>query len=445
MTDIFTSLLDPDAYISNRSLASAPNANYSNPFSISGANYSSMGTLCSGAGGGDLANLTNIHVQCGLIFGAARRIDGDKSLVLEPLTWWTQSVYSCATTAKASIKQTRFRYNATGAGSDNLGALTVVDVTDKVYTDNASMPLWGVESPRNMTLGEVSQLWGLVSADLENSANVSTIRAPHLYLPGYGGYLSMLTPEASNIPAATGFSNVLSGIWQTPLGVDGLVDYTGNSNMAMYARWRDLAASVETVSRIPNLMWTDLASNMFVGTRGWGLGVGSSSSSNFQKRDGAGSTVSEQNKVPVTVYERKILYHWPFAIPAFLSLFLCLMVVVGALVSAWSGTGSPSRVQYYLYRLSSGRLLGSIHSPDECDALAPTNEWIARVGQRPCDLQADGQKAMAATPLVVQQRGLEYGKPDHLAEIQEMKPSTTSQDTNGHVTQMGYVRVAGTE
>ena len=233
MDNLFTSLYSPDAFLSNRSIAENPSLNYSNPFGLSWQNYTSISTLCAGAGGTDKANISNIHVECGLIFGAAQRKDGSKGLIFEPDTWWRQPVYTCATTAKASIKETVFRFNVTEQSGNTLKALSVVSVNEKTYSDNQSMPLWGVESPPGWNLSDIGQLWGLVSSEMEHSVNLSTIRAPHLYLPGFGGFFSTGIPGSNNLPAGDGITNLLAGIYVNSYSTTGLPDYTGSSNMAM--------------------------------------------------------------------------------------------------------------------------------------------------------------------------------------------------------------------
>lgn len=135
---------------------------------------------------------------------------------------------------------------------------------------------------------------------------------------------------------------------------------------------------------IPNLIWTDLAANMLVGTRSWGSGT--ELPPNLQKRDGASGNNISQGLVPVTVYEQQIRYRWVFAIPAFLALLLFVLVLLAAMVSVLSRRGLPARVRYYLFHLSSGRLLAENQYPGECDKLAPTNQWLARVGKRPSSL-----------------------------------------------------------
>lgn len=125
--------------------------------------------LAHGAGKNDAANSSNIWVQSGLVYGAARRVDGQESLIFRPGEIMEQSVFSCASTTKASIKTVRFKFNATEP-SNNLKALTVLNITDKSYTDD-NMPLWGIET-LNMNLVEVQQLWGLISEENKDAPNM---------------------------------------------------------------------------------------------------------------------------------------------------------------------------------------------------------------------------------------------------------------------------------
>ncbi|KAJ9602902.1 hypothetical protein H2200_012682 [Cladophialophora chaetospira] len=385
MTNLWQSLLDPEAYSSNYTLDDAPNSNYSNPWGIDWSNFTDISTICSGAGGLDFANLTNVLVECGMIMGAAQRKDGSKSMLLEPDTWWTQKVYTCASVMKSSVKEVQFQWNVTSTTGNTLKALTIANVSDKSYPSTESMPLWGVESPPGYELADLSQLWGLVAPELKDSVNLSTIQAPHLYLPGFGGSGLLSAAVASqNLPAHEGLVNVMGGIYQSYSNGD-YADYSGSTNMAMYRRWRDYSNSAAAISTIPNLIWTDLAANMLVGTRSWNSGK--ALPPHLQKRDTSSSAQDVQSLVPVTVFERRIRYHWPFAVPALLALLLVMVVLLMAAVSLVSGRGLPARVRHYLFHLSSGRLLGELQYPQECDKLAPTNQWLARVGKRPSDLQ----------------------------------------------------------
>src|SRR5271155_4000601 len=116
------------------------------------------GILCQGAGGQDYANITNFAAVCGLMYGAPRRHDGSASLIFDPGSSWTIPMYSCISATKALVKTVSFRFN----GSDDLSGLTVTSLTDKVYPNDTSKPLWGVEDTQ-MALADVKPLWGLVA------------------------------------------------------------------------------------------------------------------------------------------------------------------------------------------------------------------------------------------------------------------------------------------
>ncbi|KAK5247498.1 hypothetical protein LTR40_011868, partial [Exophiala xenobiotica] len=102
---------------------------WNNPWNITSENYTDIGTLCTGAMTGDLANMTNLDVKCALMLGPSRRLDGTQSKVFSPGSWWTRQIYSCASASKASIKSVHFKYNATT--NEGLGSLNVTRLTQK--------------------------------------------------------------------------------------------------------------------------------------------------------------------------------------------------------------------------------------------------------------------------------------------------------------------------
>lgn len=158
---------------------------YDNPFNITYLNYTDISLLCHGAGGKDLANSSNIFVQCGLVLGAARRTDGEETLIFEGGDVYQRPIYSCASTTRASIKTVNFKFNATAG--DSLKALTIQNITDKTYSANDGPnppPLWAIETP-DFYLSEIQQLWGLIDEAHKDAVNITAIRAPHLHLPGY--------------------------------------------------------------------------------------------------------------------------------------------------------------------------------------------------------------------------------------------------------------------
>ena len=73
-----------------------------------------------------------------------------------------------------------------------------------------SVPISGIETV-DLNLVDLSQLWGLISPDLEHSVNHSTTQAPRLYLPEYGGILSSTIPGTQNLPGTDGPTDLFSG------------------------------------------------------------------------------------------------------------------------------------------------------------------------------------------------------------------------------------------
>jgi len=174
---------------------------------------------------------------------------------------------------------------------------------------------------------------------------------------------------------------------------------------------------------------------MLIGTKSWGSGK--ALPPNLQKRDGSSGGGDEKTTVPITVYNRRIQYHWPFAIPAFLSLFLFGVVIFAAVVSFLSGRGVPARVRHYLFHLSSGRLVGAMQYPGECDIRAPTNEWIARVGSKASDLRYSNRNGDATDSLLNKGAMTGTEKGEGMAQASEVPP-TAARNAKDHPPQAEY-------
>lgn len=426
----FSILANPQPYQSNDTFLTAQSANYRNPFNITSENYTDIAMLCEGAGGQDLANISNIAVACGLVLGAAKRKDGTASLVFAPGTWWSQPIYTCASTTKASIKTVQFKYNATIR--DGLKSLQVVDVADKVYNNDSEKPLWGVENP-HLVLDDISPLWGLISPDLEHSVNLSTIKSDRLYLPGITllGFDSGL-PGFQNVPGTDGPAAALATTYSFSDSI-GVADYSGQTNLAMFSRWQHYSSNVSTTAKILNLIWTDIAANALVGTKSWNSG--SKLPPNLQKR-GAETTSSAsadaQNSpvmVPVTIYTYQVRYRWAFAIPAALLLLLALLILGGAGAFALVGHATCSRIREYLFHLSAGRLLATQVYPGVVDGQAPTKEWVDKVGLKHVQLDSNGPIATDAIDIKITTGSSGDSKEDN-AVVQDVTARSPSSDAS---------------
>lgn len=257
------------------------------------------------------------------MIGAPQRQNPGSSLVFERGSVWSQKIFTCASAVKASVKTVSFNYNGT---QESLNSLVISSIESKTYKDEASTPLWGVEDTgTKYTVPQIRPIWGLISPAYENKPNVSSIRSPVLYLPGWMDYKFPLPHESENIPAAEFSIGALAAAYSvgTTWSSSGQ-DYTGDTNIAMWARWQNLTNNAEQASIIPNLIWTDNAASAVVGTKGV-LGPGNSAQKNLVA-------------LPVTPTLSKIRYHYLYAIPALLAaLMLALITFLALVVTCFRG------------------------------------------------------------------------------------------------------------
>lgn len=309
------------------------------------------------------------------MYGAPRRQDGSASLIFSPGSNWTTPMYSCISVTKALIKTVSFRFN----GSGDLSGLTVTSLTDKVYPNVASKPLWGVENTE-LALADVKPLWGLVASKNQGNVSLSTLRKESLYLPGYGGVgLGPLIPGYENLPGLDFHCDTLAAVYslQDTLGI---TDYSGQSSLAMYSVWQNLSRTPTTAAKILNLIWTDLAASSVVGTKSM------ETQETLQKRDDK-AAMSDSNIVPVTVYHRQIQYHILYAIPAFVVLFCTLCTLVFTSRAVLFQRAGPSKMLKFLNMTSPGRILtsglftGLSEGSKNVSDMRSARKWINAVGK----------------------------------------------------------------
>ena len=384
-------------YLTNVFSGTANSSNFTanvNPFNIGSQNFSDISKspgvyfefiltaiqdiLCVGAGNGDFANISNILVSCGLMHGVPQRQDSGSPLVFEAGSQWSQKLFSCATAVKATIKTVAFSYNGTDGLLSNLA---VTDVQDKVYPDEASMPLWGVENTDNsFTIDDLNLVWGLVSPAYENNVNVSTVRQPSLYLPGW---IDPIVSDISDGESLEVFENLPGsdfavGALESTYCIDESgncegVDYSGNTNMAMWVRWQQLTASAETATLIPNLIFTDTAASAIVGTKGV-LGPGNAAQQN-------------DSSIFVTPFVQTIRYHYVFAIPALLVALLLVIITLMTLVMACFSRGKGiSRLRLHLQRGAPGRIYTTFLYAGPGVLAMKSKDWSRQFGKKIVDL-----------------------------------------------------------
>ncbi|KAK2761138.1 hypothetical protein FQN54_001659 [Arachnomyces sp. PD_36] len=356
---------------------------YPNPFYVGASNFTFAQSACQGATGGDLANISNIGVTCGMVFGAARREDGSRSLIFDRGTNWTVPLYSCASAAKATIKTVDFRYN----GTSGFDGLEVLAIRPKSYDNEEQKPLWGVERTE-MRLDDGQPLWGLVSDKYEGRTDISVLRKDSLWLPGYTGRSGGESPVSvqQNLPGVSFYTDALTVAYNLrTVAIDAITfDYTGKSNLAMYAKWQDLSQKASTTSKILNLIWTDITANSVVGTRGW---VQNRAPASLTKRDGNTDTASgKEARVSVNTLGLRVRYNLAFAAPGIIVAVVALIIAVATIALYFFGNARPDVMRKYLFHTSVGRVMSNYVYPGQCHPQAPTKEWMKLSGRNRIDV-----------------------------------------------------------
>lgn len=294
-------------------------------------------------------------------------------------------MYSCASAIKATVRTVTFQYNGTG-----FDALKVTAMNPKTYDGSASLPLWGVEDLQPITIANAQPLWGILgttnsSAISTSPYNISTLSQASLYLPGSLDQYALLLngPQpipitSQNLPAVSFYNQALSSALAIArpgvTGYQGYADYSGQSSLALYAKWQGLSRTPDGAAKILNLVWTDVAANAVVGTKGWGVHSAASVYPHTLRRRADAANDTQQALAPVTIFERHIRYHIPFAIPAFVVLAGITAVIGAVSTLAFMGRTGPGRMRAFLEATSAGRIVGTLLWPKRGGE--GTKEWM---------------------------------------------------------------------
>jgi hypothetical protein len=266
----------------------------------------------------------------------------------------------------------------------DLNSLTVTEVRDKVYADTGSMPLWGMEDS-GLDLDGISPVWGLISPEYANYPNISVVRKPSLFLAGTsdpwgsvslsqdGGYQSM--PGSDFPPAA------MNSVYRQDFSM-----YTGSSSLAMLTRWLDLTRTADKAATIVNLIWTDMAAQGVVGTKGV---LGSNNIGLF----------NETTQITVTPIIHKIKYHYLFGIPAFILAAVLIAILLSALMLAATRRAGLATLRKRLQQSSIGRILLVFRHSEQSNTEISGKQWNRMMGKTEVDLSnvSNGLKTPTST------------------------------------------------
>lgn len=295
---------------------------------------------------------------------------------------WKQQLYTCASTMKASVKTVEFVYN----GTSGLSNLTVSRVMDKEYADNTQLPLWGVEKvdqAKNLSIADIDLLWGFLGRNQEASTlpdSITTVKSKEFFLPAaYQG--TIMGEFTHNMAATNAFTAAWNSVyelaaWIAGTNINGVPSYSGEAQYALFLKWLALSRSPDGASRILNLIWTDLVASTVVGTK---TGFEKPTTSNANTT--AGTTLGQRS---VRKHRIKVVYsNFLFAIPAFLSGALWVLLVLFALIALVSRRMSFRTLKDYMNQTSLGRAVHHAENPYSKAAQATTKGWVAEVGNTP--------------------------------------------------------------
>lgn len=140
---------------------------------------------CQGFTAGSASSIDEPFVKCGyLIPPAAIKETGNSSH--SPGRRLFQDIHVCASSLRAVIKDTAFRYIKTGS-QPSLAGLQIEHANPVTYASNVDMPTWGVENPGSFwNMSDIALIWGVVDAKrFTNSNAIGTVRSDQLYLPAF--------------------------------------------------------------------------------------------------------------------------------------------------------------------------------------------------------------------------------------------------------------------
>lgn len=166
--------------------------------------------------------------------------------------------------------------------------------------------------------------------------------------------------------------------------------YSGSAQPAMYAKWYSLSRGATSAAQIINLIWTDMAANAVVGTRGWL--TPENAMPNFDVSGNSthhGPEPLHSAQVPVTRYEKRIRYHIVYAIPAMIVGVFIIIVTIATAIFSVRGRVKIAKMRRYLNATSPGRLITSFlyqDSPSSPLLMASASVWISAMGSRDVSL-----------------------------------------------------------
>ncbi|RYP09063.1 hypothetical protein DL765_008585 [Monosporascus sp. GIB2] len=341
-----------------------------NAWNVTEKDCRDINLICGGSGNADIANISNIYVGCGLLRAAPRRVNEGPAALFDDGSAWQAPVLTCATGLRATIKTVTFVMN----GTRGLDSLSVRQIVPKSYTTNGDFPLWGMEDS-GLELGGYRPAWGLISPNYESWNNVPSLRAPHLYLPGFSSAADVHVSEfgtgsqtSYNLPGTDFATTVMNTVLALngPLQQNWPFDLIGSSSMAILRRWQELSWEPSKAGHIINLLWTDIAASAVVGTK-----------------DALGHLNAETPMhIMIRPYGKRVTFNLLFGIPAFILAGAIAALIFIALICTCFGGASLTRMRLRVKQVSIGRVFTTFLYPHTSNLTMTSSEWRRSNGEK---------------------------------------------------------------
>lgn len=288
---------------------------------LNGSALESAQVICQGYGKIDTANVTNVHVNCGIFLGPPLRTDGGDPRMFDRGSKWSQNIHACSSATRASVQTTTFSTNNT----NDVHNLRVTRATSNLDV------LWATEKT-DLAIREVDLLWGRVADKYENDSSLWTVRADGFYLPAGGASVWNAFPDGQ---PSSAHAHVWGQIYD-PLSLSGeyVTDYSGKGDYSIKTKMQSLVARDPTVgnAQIRNLIWTDMMANNVIGTQ-------------------------TNNTIWAADHLRTLQYNFKYAIPGFILLLIWLPSFLGAIFLLATRSMTFERMRAVLNHTSVGRVV----------------------------------------------------------------------------------------
>lgn len=211
------------------------------------------GIRCTGYEDQNPSSSNKPFMRCGYLYSVPNRLDDALQQRREdPGSNWTQSLYTCASSTKASVKTVSFMSNGTVA----LDAIKVIGMRTVSMSGNRPIR-WGIESALGYNISDIALAWGLVSDEAQDSDSLQISDTPELYLP-----TASRSPSFNGLPDSFAAGNAFNAAWNSVYDTAAIIQGVSFGSVPMYVSF-DIQPVISDHSQVH--WWEQLPSSRALG------------------------------------------------------------------------------------------------------------------------------------------------------------------------------------